>query len=151
MVELLKFEDSPPALNLKLVAKPNEWHKESAEDLRDRKLSDRQLRYMEFFQQLIDALRERGFTKARKPGDGGSYYFASGYKSVRYRAVFHARGLVRVDICIFDSNTDWNKSLFDNLKDRIKFIESELGGSLEWERLNDNKESHHCSPTPRQY
>ena len=141
VVELLKIEDSPPAPNLKLVATPNEWRKESAKDLRDRKLSDRQLRYMEFFQQLIDALREQGFTKARKPGDGGSYYFASGYKSVRYRAVFHARGLVRVDVCIIDSSTDWNKSLFDKLEGRIKSIESELGGSLEWERLDDKKES----------
>ena len=96
---------------------------------------------MEFFQQLIDALRERGITKARKPGDGGSYYFASGYKSIRFRAVFHARGLVRVDVCIIDSSTDWNKSLFDKLKARIKSIESELGGSLEWERLDDKKES----------
>ena len=49
---------------------------------------------------------------------------------------------MKVDICIFDSNTDWNKSLFDNLKNRIKFIESELGGSLEWERLDDNKKNH---------
>ena len=68
MVELLKIEDSPPAPNLKLVATPNEWRKESAKDLRDRKLSDRQLRYMEFFQQLIDALREQGLRKRANQG-----------------------------------------------------------------------------------
>lgn len=132
VIELWKIGDSHPAPHFKMVVVPNEWKKIIKTG---GELSERNLRYMEFFQKLIDSLVDRDFIPNRvKPRPDNFYHFSSGHSyRVKYSARFSVRE-AKVEIYIDSKNRDWNKTLFDKLMERRKHIESELSESLEWER-----------------
>ena len=136
VVEGWKIDGSRPAPHFNLVATPNEWRREAADTIRMGNISDKNQRYKSFFQSLMDKLRERGFTKARKAQPQNWYNFSAGYGSrAQYAASFNQGRKVRVEVYM-DSDRDSNKNLFDQLMKRKKSIESELRESLEWERLD---------------
>ena len=65
-VELWSIDKSRPAVNFKLVTAPNEWGKQTTSNP-PAGTSERSERYRDFFQGLIDTLREEHhFTNARK-------------------------------------------------------------------------------------
>ena len=141
VVEIWKIDDSRPAPHFNLVATPNEWRREAAGNVRMSQVSDKNQRYMSFFQQLIDALRVRGFTNARKAQPTSWYNFSSGYGArAQYAASFNQGRRVRVEVYM-DSDKDSNKSLFDQLMEQRTSIEAEIGESLEWERLDHRRAS----------
>ena len=97
-------------------------------------------KYREFFQPLVDELREKHqFTKRRKVQPRNFCDFASGHGRVVYGANFHGRTFrkgVCIAVCLYIKN---DKQLFDNLKKRKESIESRLGfGKLDWARLDDD-------------
>lgn len=140
-VEVWKIDDSRPAPHFNLVATPNEWQREAAESVRMSSVSDKYLQYRSFFQKLIDTLRERGFTNVRKAQLQSWYNFSAGYGArAKYAVAFNLGKRVAVEVYM-DSDMESNKTLFDQLMDRQKSIESKLGESLEWERLDDKKAS----------
>ena len=105
--------------------------------------SDRALRYQAFFRELMDALRERGFTNARKAQLQSWYYFSAGHaQRVQYGATFAQEKRARIEVYIDNTDRDWNKILFDRLMERKESIESELSESLEWEHLDDRRMIH---------
>ena len=142
VVEVWKIDGSRPAPHFNMVATPNEWHREAADTVRLGNISDKNLRYKSFFQKLIDDLRERGFTNARKAQPQGWYSFSAGYGSrAQYAAVFNQGRRVSVEVYIGSTDRDRNKTLFDHLMEQLESIESELGESLDWERLNNRSAS----------
>ena len=142
VVEIWKIDGSRPAPHFNMVVTPNEWHREAADTVRLGNISDKNLRYKSFFQNLIDKLRERGFTNVRKAQPQGWYSFSAGYGSrAQYAACFSQGGKVRVEVYINSDNRDWNKTLFDRLMEQKESIESELGESLVCERLDHRKAS----------
>ena len=93
-------------------------------------------KYRVFFQPLIDTLREKGFTKATKASGRNWFNTGSGSTKVEYWVEFAgSRGEVRVQVYI-GREKEWNKRLFDQLENHKEDIESKLGESLSWERLN---------------
>ena len=138
-VELWKIDESRPAVNFKLVATPNEWRKRTVSSARGiGNVSERNERYREFFQELIDTLREvHGFTNARKGQPQSWYLFSSGHSRVKYSASFDSRRRAKVEVYIDSGDRDWNKGLFDQMYDRKEGIESQVGAPLEWERLDE--------------
>ena len=148
VVEVWKIDDSRPAPHFNMVATPNEWHREAADTVRLGNISDKNLRYKSFFQNLIDKLKERGFTNARKAQPRSWCNFSAGHGSrAQYAAGFSQGGKVRVYVYIDSNNGDWNKNLFDRLMEQKESIESELGESLEWERLDHRRASPRRYPT----
>ena len=142
VVEVWRIDGSRPAAHFRTVAVPNEWRREAAVSLKIDRASDRNLRYRSFFQSLIDRLRERGFTKARKAQLLSWYSFSGGYgPRVQYAASFNQGGTGSVDVYIDSGDRDWNKALLDHLMERKEFIESELGESLDWQRLDHRRAS----------
>ncbi len=142
VVEVWTIDGSRPAPYFNLVATPNEWQREATETIRLGNTSDRNVRYQSFFQNLIDTLREQGFTNVFKAQPQGWYSFSAGYgHRAQYGACFGQGGTVRVEVYIDSNDKDWNKTLFDQLIERKVLIESELGGSLVWERLDHRKAS----------
>ena len=143
-VELWKIDDSRPAVNFKLVATPNQWRKQTVSSARaGGGVSERDERYLTFFQVLVDTMREEhNFTKARKARPRGFYAFSSGRAHVKYGASFASNGRARIEVYI-DNNEDqdWNKDLFDGLSKHRSDVEFELGGALEWERLDHRRAS----------
>ena len=141
-VELWSIDKSRPAVNFNLVATPNEWRKQTTSNPPGN-VSEKRERYREFFQDLMDTLREKHrFTNARKAQPQNWYYFSAGHaQRVQYGANFAARGRARIELYIDNVDEGWNKSLFDRLWKHQTDIESELGEDLEWERLDDRRAS----------
>ena len=139
-VELWQIDNSRPAVNFNLVATPNEWRKQTVSDaLTPGNVSPRMERYREFFQELIDTLREdHNFTNARRAGHRHWCRFSAGYgKRARYGANFAAEERARVELYIASGDMDWNSELFDQLFELRADIQSELGEPLEWDRLGN--------------
>ena len=141
-VELWKIDESRPAVNFNLVTTPNEWQKQAVSSARATgNVSERMERYRAFFQGLIDTLREEHrFTNARKGQPQSWYYFSSGHGgSFVYSASFARGNKARVEVYIDSGEKYWNEQRFHRLMDIKEEIESELGGTLEWERLDDRR------------
>ena len=138
-VELWKIDDSRPAVHFRLVATPNEWRKQTVSNARVA-VSERRIRYKEFFQGLIDSLVEKNFTGPRTARPEYEHRFASGFSSVNYRARFDWEGNPRVALYI-ERDKAWNKDVFDKLLGDKEFVESKIGESLEWDRMDNQKAS----------
>lgn len=139
-VEVLRIGDSPPAPNFKLIAFPNEWRKSKLRSIDSGRATARGEAYRTYFQSLIDELRDRGFTGARKAQPQSWFNFASGFRDIVYGTSFTRSKQARVELYI-DRDQDWNKSLFDELKQQQQSLEAELGEPLEWERLDTGQAS----------
>ena len=141
VVEIWKIDESRPAAHFNLVATPNEWRREAAGSVRTGRISDKNLRYRAFFQQLVDTLRERGFTNARKAQPTSWFNFSSGHGvRAQYAACFSQGARARVEVYM-NAERDANKRLFDRLLERKEAIEAELGETLDWQRLDHRQAS----------
>ena len=140
-VEAWKIDESRPAPHFNLVATPNGWRKEAAKRSRgDRVTSEKQERYQEFFQQLIDTLREEHrFTNARKASPVNWYSFTSGHSRIGYGANFTRQREARVEVYIDHQDGERNIRLLEDLSQHKDHIESQLGLSLDWQRLENRR------------
>ena len=142
VVELWKIDSSRPAVNFKLAAAPNEGRKQNIGSQRSsegsRSVRDEQ--YREFYQPLIDVLREdHKFTNVKKPGTKPFCNFATGLAGFRYAPYLTTSNMNRASVQLYlDSDRGRNKSCFDGLIDDKTAIEGELG-ELTWERLDNRK------------
>jgi len=139
VIEVLQIDDSKPAYNFKLVVYPNEWQKTTG---RPPVLSSKAEAYRDYFQHLIDELREKyRFTGARVGQPQSWYMFASGFAGVNFGASFAMGNRARTELYIDGGDADKNKKLFDWLTQDKEKIEAEFGEPLEWERLDDKRAS----------
>ena len=138
-VELWKIDESRPAVNFNLISTPKQTVSGArAKDV----VSERQERYREFFQGLIDTLREEHqFTNAKKGQPQSWYSFSSGTSGFNYGANFNAGGRARVELYIDSGEQERNKRTFDRLEEQREAFESGLGDTLEWERLDSRRAS----------
>ncbi len=135
-VELWKIDDSLPAAHFDLVVAPNEWSKRSASAAR-LSHSGREETYRQFWQPLVDALREKHqLTKARQGPKFNFFQFSSGLNGVLYGAAFGHKKRIRVEIVMDSGDRRRNKERFDRLEAQKEEIESDLG-ELSWQRMPD--------------
>ena len=143
VVELWKIDDSRPAPHFNLVATPNDWGKGTAQKAWGETTpvtSERSERYRDFFQLLIDTLRDdHRFTGARKGQPQSWYSFSSGYRGLSYGASFTWDLHSRVELSIDSQNRDWNVQLLERLEERRERIESEIRESLVWESVEGRR------------
>jgi len=138
VVEVLRIDNSKPAYNFKPVVFPNEWQKRK----RRKGVSSKGEAYRNFFQALIDDLRENyRFTGAKVGQPQNWYAFSSGFSGIVYSAVFALRKRARVEVYIDQGDADNNNLLFDYLFEDKEAIESECQKELGWERLEDRRAS----------
>ena len=141
VVELLQIDESRPALNFKPVVFPNEWQKSKRKHSK-KAVSEKAELYLNFFQQLIDELREKhNFTKAKIAQPHNWYHFASGFSGVAYGVNFALGSRVRTHLYIDNGDVNENKRLFDWLAEDREVIEDEFDEQFEWERLDDKRGS----------
>lgn len=139
VVEVIKIGESRPALQFKVIVSPNEWQK-SKKKQSSTAPSEKSEKYREYFQDLIDDLRNvHGFTKAKKGQPQNWYTFSSGNKKFVYGHSFAQGSKVRTEIYIDAGDLDENKMFFDKLFREREEIEKEYGQKLEWERLDNKK------------
>ncbi|MBI3662288.1 MAG: DUF4268 domain-containing protein [Acidobacteria bacterium] len=138
VVEVVRIDNSNPAYDFRPVVFPNQWRKTRIVSAGSRQTTKKGEAYRDFFQQLIDELREKHkFTGARVAFPQNWYSFASGVGGVTYSFSFAQGGRVRTELYIGGSDITKNKKLFDSLLQERETLEARLGGSLEWERLDD--------------
>ncbi len=143
VVELLKIDGSRPAPQFRAVATPNDWRKEVAAKVLGNApvVSERGERYRQFFQPLIDNLRERHrFTNVRKAQAQNWYSFSAGYgQRVTYGANFTGQRRARVELYIDDGDNERNIWLLERLEEHRLEIESILEETLDWQRLENRR------------
>lgn len=85
-VEIWTIDDSRPAPHFRIVAAPNHWSKhqrQTADSARaQRRVSERGIRYQEFFEDLLQELRGHGFTKRKNVRPDHYQNFSSGHSGV---------------------------------------------------------------------
>jgi hypothetical protein len=141
IVELVKVDDSNPAVNFRLVASPNNWSRTSKQATSVEEVSEKRNTYQQFFQQLIDELRDaHHFTNARAGQPQNWYTFASGARGFTYGVNFAQTGELRATVQIDTRDASKNKWAFDTLEAARDEIERTFGEKLQWERL-DNRRS----------
>ena len=137
-IEAWKIGDSHPAPRFNLVAFPNDWQKEIARnaDGGGGGLTDRQRRYRDFFQELIDVARDQHrLTNARKGQPQNWYHFPSGYAGVPYSASFIRGREASIELYFDRGDKHRNRLLFDDLIQRREQIEVNLGYGLVWDPI----------------
>jgi hypothetical protein len=140
VLELLQVDTSLPAVHFRLVASPNDWSKQSRRTSATDELSGKRMAYQEFFQSLLDELREQHrFTNARAGQPQSWYSFASGTRGFRYGMSFARGGELRAEVSIDLGDRSQNEAAFDALAAESKAIESEFGEALRWERLDGRR------------
>lgn len=139
VVEAWKIGSSQVAPHFTVVAEPNAWSNRGKSVMDISTTSEKQERQREFFQKLVDTMREEHkFTKLKKAPAQSWVSFPSGIGRVAVGAAFGHGGLARVEMYL-DREAEWNKSMFDQLSVSKDEIHSELGRELNWERLDARK------------
>ena len=135
-IELWKIGNSFPAPNFKMVAFPNEWPPTKGPRLTS--VSGRGEQYKEFYQPLIDTMREvHNFTNMKKAPTKPFCNFATGQTGFRYAPYLTTNNMNRASVQLYlNSDREKNKTYFDMLVSDKADIENELGELL-WERLDD--------------
>jgi hypothetical protein len=140
VIELLQVDDSKPAVNFRLVSAPNNWSRQSKRAADGEGASEKGEAYRKFFQVLIDELREKHrFTNAKAGQTQSWYSFSSGTRGFSYGASFAVRGEFRAALYIDGGDQALNETAFDALMASQAAIESELGESLRWQRLDTKR------------
>jgi len=139
-VEVFQIDDSKPAFKFLPVVYPSEWKKGGRSS--DVQVSSRGEAYRQFFQKLLDELREKHhFTSARVGQPQNWYSFVSGISGIYFSASFAQGGRTRTEVYIDLGDATMNKTLFDKLLAGRKEIEAAFGEPLEWERLEGRRAS----------
>jgi len=141
VVEVIKIDDSKPAYSFKPVVSPSEWQKSKKRQISGA-VSAKGEAYRNYFQSLIDELREKyKFTNA-KIGQPQSYYaFSSGVSNIPFVASFAQGSKARTELYIDIGDGEKNKAIFDWLYEQKDDFHSKVGQELEWERLDDKRAS----------
>ena len=140
VIEVIRIDNSKPALNFKTVVFPNEWQKDKG---RNRTIvSSKGEAYKAYFQELIDELRTKyKFTEAKVGQPQNWNSFTSGVRGIVFSNAFSQGGKIRAEVYIDLKDKDENKKLFDRLVAKKELIEKEYGDRFEWERLDDRRAS----------
>lgn len=138
VLELLQIDDSKPAVNLRLVASPNDWSRQSKQGPPKGEPTSKGLAYQAFNQRLIDELREIKFTNARAGQPQNWCSFATGITGVTYATAFSQQGL-RAEIYFQMPERARNETAYDTLFAQRTVIEQSFGEKLSWERLDGKK------------
>ena len=139
VVEVFKIDDSKPAYSFKPVVSPSEWQKSKKRQISGN-ISAKGEAYRNYFQSLIDELREKyQFTNAKIGQPQNWYAFSSGVSNIPFSTSFAQGGKARTEVYIDVGNVEKNKALFDWLYERRDEIHSKLGKELVWERIDDKR------------
>lgn len=136
-IKAYKIGDSLPAPMFKVVEKPNNFIK-SNKSIKDGDLSKTQAERLNFWTEFNRVITENGKPfNVRKATTDHWYDVAIGRSDAHISiTLVNKDGTIGVELYVSDS-----KDLFDSLYEHKEEIESKLGFSMHWERLDDKKAS----------
>lgn len=138
-LEVVRINDSKPAVVFRLAASPNAWTK-TVNAAQASQISSREAAYQAFFQLVMDELREKyHFTNARRAQPQSWSSFRSGVVSdITYNVAFANGNRLRAELYIDVGDAAKNKAIYDALMMDKAAIEA-LTGELVWERLDQRR------------
>ena len=136
---IVRIENSKPAFLLDVVSEPVESSVSSGQI--NAAVSETREKYRQYFQQLIDELRQNyKFTNARAGQPQNWYSFTSENSKVfKYGTSFSQGGQVRAEIYLDCDDKERNEALLDCLVEKRSEIEAKFGSVLSWERLDNRR------------
>ena len=139
-VQAVRIDDSLPAPLFRLAAAPNTWSKDVK--VRQVEATPTQEKYIRYWKPLLEELRETHGWNIGTQNKFPSYEAGAALGSGKFGRTmrFTWDGEARVELVIKSADRDWNKEVFDLLKESRAEIEEELGPTT-WERLDDAKMS----------
>jgi hypothetical protein len=141
-IELLQIDESDPAPHFKVVAQPNNWQKTIKTKVSQP--SEKGLLYQRFWTDLRAAYAEKypGHPNARYASPRSWIIIASaGRTGFVYRVAFTKNSQLEVQLRIDVRDYETNKEVFEALASNRDQIESLVGISLTWERLDHSRSS----------
>jgi hypothetical protein len=140
VVELLQIDGSKPAVNLRVVVSPNDWSRRTIRAASTQESSGKYALYQQFFQRLIDDLREKHrFTNARVGQAQNWYSFSTGTRGFQYSVSFAAGGRLRAEIYIDFGESSKNLAALEAFQAERPTLEEAFGEPLEWEPLENKR------------
>ncbi len=136
-VELWQIDNSRPAVNFNLVATPNDWRKQTVRPKGSvSRRRGKRKQYQEFFQKIIDPLREEhSFTEVHEAKPQGWCPLSNHGAGIDYTASFQVS---RKESWVELMHRKDRKGVFDQLRENRTAIESELGEPLHWLEKHSN-------------
>ena len=140
IVEVLKIDNASPAVTFRPVAVPNDWFRKSSVRASSGEISGKRLAYQQFFQRLIDELREKHrFTNARVGQPQNWYAFSTGVSGLSYAVNFGAGARLRVELYIDIGDEELNTQALEQLRADASELKSHFEEPLEWEELEGKR------------
>ncbi len=133
-----KIGDSEPAPKFEIVEQPNDFIKSSKTSSSSDNLNKSQAERLAFWEQFNNVVVAYGKPFNTRKATTDHWYNVAIGSSACYISItlVNSSSFVGVELTIPD-----NKDLFDTLYEKKEEINSKVGFSLEWERLNEKKAS----------
>lgn len=140
VVEVLRIDESRPAVNFRAVAAPAGRSTRRSVPGEEQEPSAKGQRYQAFFQRLIDTLREKHhFTNARAGQPQSWYSFSSSVRGFVYGVNFPSGERVCAELYIDGGDEDWNLEALRVLRAQAAEIEKEFGEKLDWQEMENRR------------
>lgn len=136
VVELITINQSPPAVIFRPVVMPNQWAKAKRQSRPD--VSPLGEQYQQFFQPVVDAVRQVRFKGTVNALPQNWIQFGSKMPGVLYTLDFAKLGL-RAEVYISTPIMEDNAKLFEWLRGQVPAHDPRLEAPLEWEELKGKK------------
>ena len=139
-LEVLRIDDSLPALRFNAVVQPSDFQRELAKTTRER--SDKEKAYSAFYTELVAEveLTLPGFFTTRPEFYHGNWlYSRTRHYGFSIQTWFDARSRFRVALRIEMPDKSLNNAAFEELETRREAIEAEVGERLTWDAQPQNK------------
>lgn len=135
-IEAWKIGGSDPAPKFNIIAKPNDWAKIIKQSSRERVVTDYKILQQKFWEGLNEA-DNRGVLGSRKPMPRHWHDVSIGSSLAHLALTINkTEGTIGCELYI---PHDTDKNIFDSLYESKTEIETQLGPSLQWMRLEDRK------------
>ncbi len=138
-LEVFQIENSPPAPHFSIVSQPSKQIKEAGAMAGE--LAERHVKRLEFWKQLLE--KSRGKTdlfSAVSPSKECWLTTGAGKSGLGYVYVI-LMDSARIELYIDTGDANKNKKIFDEFHKKKQEIETDFGGELEWQRLDDKRAS----------
>ncbi len=140
-LEVLRIDDSAPALRFNVVEQPSDFQRELAKKTR-RELSDKEKAYQAFYADFVAELDKTlpDFFTTRPEFYAGNWLYArTRHKGFSIQTWFDAQSRLKVVLRIEMPEQPLNTAAFLRLRDERETIEAQIGERLTWDEQPQNK------------
>lgn len=138
-LEGIRIGDSPPAPLFTLLAGPSEESKAIGREKKE--LAERQVQYLEFWEQLLERAIEMGVTHHvnLSPSKKGWIATGAGKSGIRWNYRIWVKERSGVELYIDAGEAEENEEILTELLRHKQEVEDGFGDELEWELLEDRR------------